>query len=287
VAVIGRPNVGKSTLINRLVGTKVSITSNRPQTTRSNLRGVVQGEDYQVVLIDTPGIHRPRVEIGRRLNHLAYSGLAGADLGLMVIDVGAGIGPGDRLVAERAGAASIPVVLALNKVDLVGPTRVAPQLAEAAGWNFGAYVPVSAFTGRGLEALIAEVVTRLPEGPRLFPPDQVTDQSEAVLAAEIVREKFISRLRDELTHSLLVRVEEFGDGPDLLRIGLDLVVERPSQKGIVIGKEGRMLGEAGREARQELEERFGRQVHLELRVVVEPDWQRRPQLLDRLGFPGS
>jgi GTP-binding protein Era len=287
VAVIGRPNVGKSTLVNRLVGAKVAITSTSPQTTRSNLRGVIQGKEHQIVLVDTPGIHRPRAEVGRRLNHLAYTSLAGADLALAVIDVDAGVGPGDRLVAARAQAASIPVVLALNKVDRAAPTRVASQLAEAAGWDFAAYVPVSALTGSGLEDLIGEMVARLPEGPPLFPPDQVTDQSEAALAAEIVREKFLPRLREEMTHSLLVRVEEFEASPDLIRIGLHLVVERNSQKGIMIGKDGRMLREGGREAREELEGRFGRRVHLELRVVVEPDWQRRPQLLDRLGFPGS
>lgn len=287
VAVVGRPNVGKSTLVNRLVGRKVAITSTRPQTTRSTIRGVVNSEDggFQIVLIDTPGLHRPRVEIGHRLNRMIYGTMAEADVVCFVIDATQPIGPGDRMVADRAGQVKAPVVVAVNKLDLAGPRELAPQLEEAAEWKFDAYVPVSAATGEGLEKLVAEIAPRLPEGPELFPPGLVTDQAEEFLIAEIIREKFLERLHDELPHSLIVRVKSLEQEDDLLRIEADVLVERDSQKGIVIGHRGEMLGQSGAEARLELEALFATRVHLQLKVRVEADWQRRPQLLDRLGFP--
>jgi len=287
VAVVGRPNVGKSTLVNRMVGRKVAITSTRPQTTRSTIRGVVNGEDgsFQIVLIDTPGLHRPRVEIGRRLNRMIYGTLAEADVVCFVIDATQPIGPGDRMVAGRAGQVTAPVIVAVNKVDLAGPSQLAPQLDEAAGWDFAAYVPVSAATGEGLARLVSEIAPRLPEGPGLFPPGMVTDQAEEFLIAEIIREKFLERLHDELPHSLIVQVRSLEQEGDLLRIEADVLVERDSQKGIVIGHRGEVLGQSGMEARLELESLFATKVHLQLKVRVEADWQRRPQLLDRLGFP--
>ncbi|MDP3984825.1 MAG: GTPase Era [Acidimicrobiia bacterium] len=287
VAVVGRPNVGKSTLVNRLVGSKVSITSTRPQTTRSTIRGVVNAPDgsYQMVLIDTPGLHKPRAEIGNRLNRLVYGTLAEADVTCVVIDATQPIGPGDRLIAERAALAKRPVVVAVNKRDRAGPSRLAPQLEQASRWDFDAYLAVSAATGEGIDDLLSELVTRLPEGPALFPSDQVTDQPEEFLVGEIVREKFLDRLHDELPHSLLVRVRAMSQENELLRIEADVLVERRSQKGIVIGKGGELLRDAGTEARVELESLFACQVFLDLRVRVEADWQRRPQLLDRLGFP--
>ncbi|HEX5672030.1 MAG TPA: GTPase Era [Acidimicrobiia bacterium] len=287
VAVVGRPNVGKSTLVNRMVGRKVAITSTRPQTTRSTIRGVVNGDDgsFQIVLVDTPGLHRPRVEIGHRLNRMIYGTLAEADVVCFVIDATQPIGPGDRMVAERAGQVKAPVIIAVNKVDLAGPSQLAPQLDEAADWDFAAYVPVSAMTGEGLERLVGEIAGRLPEGPGLFPPGMVTDQAEEFLIAEIIREKFLERLHDELPHSLIVRVRSVEQEDTLLRIEADVLVERDSQKGIVIGHRGETLGQSGTEARLELEALFATKVHLQLRVRVEADWQRRPQLLDRLGFP--
>ncbi|HUO47091.1 MAG TPA: GTPase Era [Acidimicrobiia bacterium] len=287
VAVVGRPNVGKSTLVNRLVGSKVSITSTRPQTTRSTIRGVVHGPDqeYQMVLLDTPGLHKPRAEIGHRLNRLVYGSLAEADVILFLLDANQPIGPGDRRLAERVVLAPAPVVVGVNKTDRARPGAVADQLAEASAWNLAAYVPISATTGAGLEHLLAELVSQLPEGPALFPPELVTDQAEEFLIGEIVREKFLDRLHEELPHSLLVRVTAIEEESELLRIEADVLVERDSQKGIVIGKGADLLKAAGSEARQELEAKFGIQVHLELRVRVEADWQRRPQLLDRLGFP--
>lgn len=286
VALVGRPNVGKSTLVNRLVGEKVSITSIRPQTTRSIIRGVVNAGDgsWQMVLLDTPGLHKPKAELGSRLNRLVYGSLAEADVICFVIDATQTVGPGDRLIAKRVTDAGTPVVLAVNKIDRAGHSQVIPQLAKASDWDFDAYVPISALEGAGTDALVLELSARLPEGPALFPPDMASDQSEETLIAEIIREKFLNRLRDELPHSLHVRLTSMEDEGNVVRIAADLLVERDSQMGIVIGKHGEMLGEAGSEARAELEAMLATRLHLELRVKVEPDWQRRPETLDRLGF---
>lgn len=289
VPVVGRPNVGKSTLVNRLVGSKVAITSTKPQTTRSVIRGIVTGVDlgvivHQMVLIDTPGLHRPRTELGNRLNTLVYRTLPEADVVLFVIDASQPIGPGDRLVADRLIEAGARVVLAVNKVDIAKPGAVADQLTKAAGWDFDAYVPVSAATGDNLEPLASELVARLPVGPVLFPTETATDQPDHLLASEIVREKFLDRLRDELPHSLFVAIESIDGDEELITVSGRVIVERDSQKGIVIGKGGSMLGMCGTEARHELEQLFGGPIHLDLRVAVERNWQERPQLLDRFGF---
>lgn len=290
VAVVGRPNVGKSTLVNALVGSKVTITSSRPQTTRNTIRGVVTGPDpvdpeYQIVLVDTPGLHKPRTELGNRLNSMVYGTLSEADVVVFMIDATMPVGPGDRLVAERLADSKTKVVLVLNKTDAASKGAAADQLATASEWDFAAYVPLSAREGEGLEPLIDEIVARLPEGPRYYPEGMTTDQPEALVISEIVREKFLERLREELPHSLVVRVEELEQRtPDLLDIAADVIVERDSQKGIVIGKAGSLLQVAGTEAREELEALLGTKVNLSLHVVVEKDWQKRSQILDRLGF---
>ncbi len=284
-AVVGRPNVGKSTLVNQMVGTKVAITSTRPQTTRNAIRGVVHGVGYQIVLVDTPGLHRPRTELGSRLNNLVYGTLAEADVVLFLIDATMPIGPGDRLIAERLVESGAEVIVAVNKVDRASRSETVTQLAEAADWPFEDYFPISAVTGEGVAEMLAEVAARLPEGPQFYPEDMTTDQPESFVVAEIVREKFLDRLRDELPHALVVRLEDLEQRRDgLIDITADVIVERNSQKGIVIGKGGSLLKTAGTEAREELEAMFGEKVNLDLRVVVEKDWQRNPQLLDRLGF---
>ncbi|HEX6946261.1 MAG TPA: GTPase Era [Acidimicrobiia bacterium] len=284
-AVVGRPNVGKSTLVNQMVGTKVAITSSRPQTTRNVIRGVVTGDDFQLVLVDTPGLHKPRNELGARLNKLVHGTLAEADVVLFVIEATAPIGPGDRMIAERLVDADADVVVAVNKVDKASRPQVVEQLVRAADWPFEHIYPISALTGDGVPELVEGLVSRLEEGPAYYPEGMVTDQPEEQIIAEIVREKFLDRLREELPHSLAVRVEEITQRDDgLIDIDADVIVERKSQKGIVIGKGGEMLRTAGTEARQELESIFGERVNLRLQVVVEKDWQRRPQLLDRLGF---
>lgn len=285
VAVVGRPNVGKSTLVNRLVGTKVAITSTRPQTTRNAIRGVVHGDGYQIVLVDTPGLHKPRTELGNRLNSLVYGTLAESDAVVFVIDATMPIGPGDRLIADRLVESGSEVIVAVNKVDAASREQTVTQLVEAAGWPFEHYFPLSAVTGEGVAEMLAEVVERLPEGPQYYPDDMHTDQPESLVIAEIIREKFLDRLRDELPHALMVRVEDIEEREDgLIDISADLIVERNSQKGIVIGKAGSLLKTAGTEARLELESLLGDRVNLNLHVEVEKDWQRTPQLLDRLGF---
>ena len=290
-AVVGRPNVGKSTLINGLVGRKVSITSQRPQTTRMTTRGILTverpGVRAQIVLVDTPGLHRPRTALGERLNTVTYRTLSEADCYLFVIDATGKVGPGDRRIAERllgTGRADMVIVI-VNKIDLVRKGRVAERLREASLWDFGAYVPVSALTGDGLDRIVGELVNRLPEGPAHYPPEMSTDQPEEVLVAETVREKLLAVLRDELPHSVAVNtdtIERPKAGP--IRIEATVYVERPSQKGIVIGAGGSMIRQVGTEARRELEETYSRQVYLGLRVKVEKDWQSRPDRITRLGL---
>lgn len=290
VPVVGRPNVGKSTLVNRMVGSKVSITSSRPQTTRNAIRGVVTGPDetapeYQVVLIDTPGLHKPKTELGGRLNALVHGTLREADVVVFVIDATMPVGPGDRLIAERLGQAGADVVVAVNKTDRAKRGEVLEQLTNAGGWDFAEYVPVSALDGSGVDELISVVVARLPDGPRYYPEGMTTDQPESLVIGELIREKFLDRLCDELPHSLLVRVDEIEQRDSgLIDVFASVIVERKSQKGIVIGKDGSLLQIAGSEARQDLEALLGAQVNLSLHVSVEPDWQRRPQMLDRFGF---
>ncbi len=274
-------------MVNALVGTKVAITSSRPQTTRNTIRGVLtrNDPDQQYVFVDTPGLHRPRTALGERLNRLVYGSLAEADVVLFVVDATADIGPGDRRTATRLADSGSPVVVAVNKIDLAGPEAVARQLVEAGEWEFAAYVPVSAKTGDGLPILLDELGDLLEEGPAFFPPGVHTDQPDELLAAELIREKFLARLRDELPHSLAVVVEEIAARETgSVFVAAFAYVERPSQKGIVIGKGGVLLRDVGEEARLDLERLFGSRVYLDLRVKVEPDWQRREGSLDRLGF---
>lgn len=284
-AVVGRPNVGKSTLVNTMVGAKVAITSTRPQTTRNAIRGVVTGPDHQLVLVDTPGLHKPRNELGNRLNSVVSGTLADSDAAVFVIDATMPIGPGDRMIAQRLVDSGVDVVVAVNKVDRASRPQTVAQLVEAAEWPFTDIYPVSALTGEGVAELVDELVGRLAEGPAYFPEGMTSDQPEHRVIGEIIREKFLDRLRDELPHSLAVRVEEIEQREDgLIDIMADVVVERDSQKGIVIGKGGAMLEVSGTEARKELESLLGERVNLSLKVVVEKDWQSRPHLLDRLGF---
>jgi GTP-binding protein Era len=283
---VGRPNVGKSTLLNQLVGTKVSIVSDRPQTTRNQVRGVWNGDAAQVVFIDTPGIHKPKTELGRRLNQRSIETLGAVDVVCFLVDATAEIGAGDRYIAKLLGEVATPAILVVNKADAASPNDILGHLASAADTlgDFAAYVPLSARTGEGTDALLGEITTRLPEGPLYYPDGVVSDQPDTFLAAELLREKLLSMAREELPHSLAVTVEEIEERPDLLVLRAVVRVERDSQKGIVIGKGGSVIKEAGTAARLELEALLGTRIHLETHVKVEKDWQRRPDALDRLGL---
>jgi GTPase len=296
VTIVGRPNVGKSTLLNQLVGSKVAIVSERPQTTRSAIRGVRTTAESQVVFIDTPGIHKPRTLLGERTNQRALATLGEVDVVCLLVEADAPIGPGDRFIDELVRQVPTPKLLVVNKIDRAGKAATAERLASAARdlGVFDEYLPVSALTGDGVAALLGEIERRLPLGPRYYPEGTVTDQPETVLAAELVREKLLAVARDELPHSITVSVEELEDldDPDegedreggILRLRADIRVERDSQRGIVIGRGGRVLKDAGTAARQELEALLGVRVYLETRVAVERDWQRRAHVLDRLGY---
>ncbi len=285
VPVVGRPNVGKSTLVNSLVGEKVAITSARPQTTRNTIRGVLTTDEAQLVFVDTPGFHKPRTTLGARLNTLVDGSIAEADAVLFVLDATQRIGPGDRRIAERLLQSGAPVVVAVNKVDAASHEQTIVQLGEAGEWDFDAYVPISALKDDGLDRVVRELVTLLPDGPFFFPPEMHTDQPDQFLAAELVRDKYLSRLREELPHSVAVVVGDIETRDDgVVVVPATVYVERESQKGIVIGKGGELAKAVGSEARPELERLFGAKVFLDLRVKVEKDWQRLDHALDRLGF---
>jgi len=274
VSIVGRPNVGKSTLLNRILGTKVAITSDKPQTTRSQIRGVLNRPEVQVVFVDTPGIHRPRTLLGERLNATATEASMGVDVVCMVVDATGPIGPGDRFVAERMPADAIVIV---NKTDIASAEQVIAQLARAADQlDRSAYFPVSAKTGEGIEALLDEIISRLPEGPAWYPDDTVTDVPEAFWVAELVREQLLAVTHDELPHSIATRVVEW----EWPRIRVEILVERDSQKGIVIGRKGSVLKQVGINVREQLPPG----AFVELFVKVDKDWQRQPNALDRLGF---
>lgn len=274
VSIVGRPNVGKSTLLNRILGQKVAITSDKPQTTRSQIRGVLNRPEVQVVFVDTPGIHKPRTLLGERLNATAAEASQGVDVVCMVVDATAPIGPGDRFVAEQMPANAIIIV---NKTDIASPEEVVAQLARAADQlDRSAYFPVSARTGAGVDALLDEIISRLPEGPAWYPDDTVTDVPEAFWVAELVREQLLAVTHDELPHSIATRVVEW----EWPRIRVEILVERDSQKGIVIGRKGSVLKQVGINVRQQLPPG----AYVELFVKVDKDWQRQPNALDRLGF---
>jgi GTP-binding protein Era len=274
VSLVGRPNVGKSTLLNRILGTKVTITSDKPQTTRAQIRGVLNLSEAQVVFVDTPGIHKPRTLLGERLNATASNATSGVDVVCLIVDATAPIGPGDRFVAEKVPSDAFVVV---NKTDIASPDEVLVQLAKAADQLQRAdYFPVSALTGEGVDALVAAIVARLPEGPEWYPSDTVTDVPEAFWVAELVREQLLAVTHDELPHSITTRVVEW----EWPRVRVEILVERDSQKGIVIGRKGAVLKQVGIAVREQMPPG----AFLELFVKVDKDWQRRSGALDRLGF---
>ena len=311
VAVVGRPNVGKSTLVNAIVGTKVTITSPRPNTTRSQVRGVLNRPDAQVVFVDTPGLHKPRTALGERMNESATSSLDDVDVVVAMVEATGAVGPGDKmvltqsarrvrsmaratslereLVTDRADGAGEPTLLVVvNKIDRVGPDGILTHLTQVASVIEGIdrdqggapvpveFFPISAATGEGVDALVDAVVARMPEGPRYYPEGMVTDVAEAFWVADLVREELLHRVQDELPHSIACRVTEW----EWPRVRCEILVERDSQKGIVIGKGGITLKEVGIAVREQMPPG----AYLELFVRVEKRWQHREDALDRLGF---
>jgi GTP-binding protein Era len=287
VALAGRPNVGKSTLVNSMVGQKVAIVSDKPQTTRRAIRGVVTAPDrFQLVVTDLPGVQRPRDALTERMQHRVESELAEADAALFVVNGEQGVGPGDRFIAEALTASPVPVVIAVNKVDRLDRPRtvLALNAASELGLKDAEVFPVSARTGGGVPALVDHLAGLLPEGPFNFPLDEVSDQPEHVMLAELVREQVLHRTRQEVPHAVEVQVDEITEQESLVIVRAFLWVETESQKGILIGARGRMIKAIGTAARRELERQLGTRVHLDLSVRVRRSWRGDETLLDRLGI---
>lgn len=293
ISIVGRPNVGKSTLTNALVGHKVAITSGRPETTRHNIRGIVHGDNYQLVLVDTPGYHRPRTLLGKRLNDMVREALAEVDCVIFCLPANQRIGPGDQFIARELRSVRRPIIAVATKCDSVPRERVLEHLMaiEKLG-EWSAIVPVSSFENKGIDRLREVLAQTVPLSPPLYPQDDISDESRETMIAEFIREAALEGVRDELPHSLAVQVEEIierpkregDDRPPLLDIHVNVYVERDSQKAIIIGKKGARLKEIGTRARANIEQYLGRRVYLDLHVRTAKDWQSDPKMLQRLGF---
>ena len=284
VAILGRPNVGKSSLMNRFVGEKVAIISNHPQTTRSKLLGVATGEDWQIVFVDTPGLHKPRTKLGEYMMKSANDAREGVDAVLCVVD-GQHIGAGDMAILKDLSAMKCPRFLAVNKTDLVTREKLMPQLAQLNDIGFDQIVSTSASTGENVDVLLKLLIEAMPEGPKYFPDDMITDQPERVLCAEIIREKALQHLRDEVPHGIGVEMLEIKKVSDnLTEIHANVYCERASHKSIIIGKQGAMLRAIGSEARADIERLLDTRVMLKLWVKVREDWRNRAGDLRALGY---
>jgi GTP-binding protein Era len=286
VALAGRPNSGKSTLVNQIVGGKVAIVSDKPQTTRREIRGVATGDEWQLVLVDLPGVQRPRDALTERMQRQVERGLADADAALFVLNGEQAIGPGDRFIADALKRAGTPTVTVLNKVDRLDRARTLKALSDAAGLGVqGELFPISAKSGAGVGEVVEELVSLVPEGPFMYPPDERSDQSLELQVAELVREQVLLRTREEVPHSVEVEVDELEEREDgLLIVRARVWAETESQKGILVGAGGRMVRAVGTAARKEIERLLDRRVHLELNVRVRKGWRRDEGLLDRLGI---
>ena len=274
VTFVGRPNVGKSTLVNAICGKKVSIVSNKPQTTRTRVRGVYHGDDVQIVFVDTPGIHKPVTALGERVNATALDSINDVEVVCLIIDATKPFGRGDQWVANNVDMANAFVII--NKIDRAKPETVLEQLKAVSGLGAREYFPVSASTGEGLDVLLAALLERMPEGPAYYPEEMVSDTDEHTWVAELVREQLLAALKDELAYSVATQVTEW----EWPKIRCEILVERESQKGMVIGKGGDLLKRVGVEVRKQLP----KGAYLELHVTVDKDWQQRPDRLERLGY---
>lgn len=287
VAVVGRPNVGKSTLINYLARQKIAIVSEKPQTTRHQIRCIVTRPDAQIIFVDTPGFHKPRSLLGRHLNRTVRNAFADTDVVFFMVDAFSGIGRGDHYLARELRRIKTPILLILNKVDAVSSEHLREQLGKAEELNqFSAIIPISALRGTGVDEALEKAAKLLPLGPRYYPEDSVTDQPESVIISEFVRERVLELTREEVPHSVAVEVEEIKprEGKDLLDIQATIFVERESQKAILIGRNGRMLKEIGIRARRDVERLLGSHINLQLWVKVKKDWTRDEAALRRMGY---
>ena len=284
VAILGRPNVGKSSIMNRIVGEKVAIVSNHPQTTRNKLLGVATGPDWQIVFVDTPGLHKPRTKLGEYMMKSASDAREGVDAVLAVVD-GQRIGGGDKAVLSDIQSMNCPRFLAVNKIDIVPPEKLMPQLAELNEFHFDQIFSVSARTGENIDLLTQKLIEAMPEGPKYFPDDMITDQPERVMCAEIIREKALNNLRDEIPHGVgveMLQIKKLSD--NLTEIHANVYCEKESHKSIIIGKQGAMLGRIGSQARVDIERLLGTKVMLKLWVKVRLDWRNRAGDLRTLGY---
>jgi GTP-binding protein Era len=285
VAVIGRPNAGKSTLLNTLLGQKVLIISDKPQTTRNRIQCILTEERGQVIFFDTPGIHKPRHELGKYMVEVAKNTLNGVDICLYVADASVPLGTGDEYVLSMINECKKPCFLALNKVDLLTKDEILVKIAQfSERAEFKEIVPISALQAENTEKLLDLIFAELPQGPLYFPDDQITDQPERFIISEMIREKILHLTREEIPHSVAVLVEEMEEKKTLIKIRATILVERDSQKGIVIGEKGRVLKEVGRLAREDIEDLLASKVFLELWVKVRKDWRNRPAYLKELGY---
>lgn len=286
VAIVGRPNVGKSTLMNQVIGQKIAIMSDKPQTTRNKIHGVYTTEDMQIVFLDTPGIHKPFSKLGDYMVKAAMSALEEVDVVLFLTDVTEDLGGGDRFIIERLKQVRTPVFLVLNKIDKVTPEALLPVIEQYRKLHdFAEIIPVSALQGNNVSTLLEQIGKYLEEGPMYYPADQVTDHPEQFVCAELIREKILMLTREEVPHSVAVEIESMArEENGVVRIGAVIYVERDSQKGIIIGKQGAMLKEVGQMARRDMERLLGSKIFLELWVKVKKDWRNREAVLKSLGF---
>lgn len=287
MALVGRPNVGKSTLLNRLAGAKLAIVTDKPQTTRHQIRGVLTLPDAQVIFVDTPGFHKSKDHLGDQLNLNVKRALRDVDVAVMLVDAAAGVGRGDEFVGAEVARSSAGAVLAVNKVDAISPEVQGEQLAKAAALGtFAGIIPISATQGTGVDSLLRAVVDLLPEGPKYYPDEEVSDQPLEITVAELVRQRVLELTREEIPHSVGVEVEQIAKrkGRPLFDVAAVIVVERPSQKGIVVGKGGALIRRIGQEARPEIEALLGAQVYLDLKVKVRKDWRKDERSLRTFGY---
>lgn len=288
VAIIGRPNVGKSTLMNQIVGQKIAIMSEKPQTTRNKIRAVYTSEEGQIIFLDTPGVHKPKSKLGDVMNRMVESALKEVDLILFLIDASEKRGPGDEFIIEKLKKVRTPVYLVINKIDKVSPEDLLPLIDEYRSlYDFAQIVPVSALQGNNVNRLMEQILQELPEGPMYYPPDMVTDHPERFVVAELIREKILQLTREEVPHSIAVVIDQMKqreNNPQIVDIYATIYTERDSQKGILIGHKGSLLKEIGKRAREDIERLLGSRVYLNLWIKVKKDWRNQENYIRNFGF---